>query len=98
MQESQIILYIVKLALGGIAAFCAILLWSKTRDIAWMSLVAGTVTSYAGIVFEMLDGFGIITSKGYSILGIPIATLLFATIPTLFYITAFILMINRSRR
>ena len=98
MQQSQIILYIIKLILGGVAAFCAILLWSKTRDIAWMSLVAGTITAYAGLVFDMLDSFGIVTTKGFAIAGIPIATLLFAIIPSLFYITAFILMIHRSKR
>ncbi len=101
MAQSEIILYIIKLILGGAAAFLAIMLWSKTRDVAWMALVAGTVTTYASVVYEMLVGFGIIFvsgSRGTLVAGIPLATLLFATIPTLFYITAFVLMILRTRR
>lgn len=97
MQQSDLILFIIKLVLGAIAAFLAIMLWSKTRDAAWMSLVAGAVTSYAGIVYEMMIKLGIIVPGGISVAGIPLATLLFTVIPSLFFITAFILMIIRSR-
>lgn len=97
MIQSTLILYIIKLALGGIAAFLAILLWSKTRDAAWMSLVAGVVTSYAGIVYNMLVDLGIVLSGGPLVFGIPLATLLFTCIPTLFYILAFILMLIRNK-
>jgi len=97
MNESMLVLYIIKLVLGGIAAFLAILLWSKTRDAAWMSLVAGVVTSYAGIVYSMLVDLGIVVRTGMLVFGIPIAKLLFTVIPTLFYILAFILMLLRNR-
>ena len=98
MPSSEILMFIIKLVLGGVAAFLAILLWSKTRDIAWMSLVAGTVTSYAGIVYEMMDSFGIFTSKGIEVYGIPLVELFFAVIPTFFYILAFIMMLARTRK
>ncbi len=97
MSQSEIILYIIKLVMGGFTAFLAIMLWSKTRDPAWMSLVAGVVTSYAGIVYEMLNGFGLVVAQGFTIAGIPLATLLFSVIPSLFYITAFIMMLIRNR-
>lgn len=97
MTDASLLLYIIKLVLGGIAAFFAILLWSKTRDAAWMSLVAGIVTSYANIVYEMLVDLGIVLSNGPLVAGIPLATLLFTVIPTLFYILAFILMLIRNR-
>ena len=47
MTQGDMVLSIVKLVLGGISAFCAIMLWSKTRDAAWMSLAAGVVTETA---------------------------------------------------
>lgn len=98
MDDSQMILYILKLVLGGLAAFLAIMLWSKTRDLAWMSLVAGAVTTYAGIVYDMMTVFGIVGVSGISLFGIPLATLLFAVIPPLFFIIAFIIMIFRQGR
>ena len=93
MVQSEVIFYIIKLVLGGIAAFLAILLWSRTRDSAWMALVAG----YGGIVYEMLVKIGIVGSMGVSVAGIPLAALLFAVIPSLFYILGFTLMVIRTR-
>lgn len=97
MMESTLMLYIIKLALGGIAAFLAILLWSKTRDAAWMALVAGVVTQYAGVVYAMLVDLGIVLYGGPLVLGVPLLTMLFSCVPTLFYIIGFILMVFRNR-
>ncbi len=97
MTQGQVILYIIKLILSGIAAFLAIALWSKTRDAAWMSLVAGAVTGYAGMVFELLVKTGIVLAGGIRIADIPLSSLLFSVIPTLFFILAFILMLRRTK-
>jgi len=96
-QNTMIILYIVKLVLGGICAFLAIMLWSKTRDPAWMSLVAGAITSYTGLMFNLMLDLGIITVGPVSVYGIPLSVLLFTAVPSVFYILAFILMLIRSR-
>ena len=96
MIDPQILLYIIKLVLGGIAAFLAIMLWSRTRDVAWMCLVAGTVTGYAGIVYELLEKFGIILASSAKFCGIPLSSLLFASIPSVFIILGFILMLLRK--
>lgn len=98
MGSADLLLSVIKLIAGGLAAFFAILLWSKTRDTAWMSLVAGTVTSYAGVVYEMLNSFGIFTSKGFVFFGIPLVNLFFTVIPPFFYILAFIIMLSRTRK
>ena len=91
------VLSIVKLVLGGISAFCAIMLWSKTRDAAWMSLAAGVVTSYASFVYDMMTKLGVILPSTFAVAGIPLPTLLFAFVPSCFFIIAFILMIRRNR-
>lgn len=96
--NSSLILFIVKLVLGGLAAFLAIMLWSRTRDAAWMSLVAGAVVSYAGVVFDMLISLGIVTAENtLFIFGLSLPALLFAVIPSVFYILAFILMLIRNK-
>lgn len=96
-QNAAIILYIVKLVLGGVAAFLAIMLWSKTRDPAWMSLVAGAITGYAGIMFNMMLDLGIVIAGSVQIFGIPLSILLFTAVPALFFILAFVLMLMRNR-
>ena len=60
MQNSEIILYIIKLVLGVITAFLAFSLWAKTKDAAWICLVLGFVISYAGIVYQLILDFGLL--------------------------------------
>ncbi|HAK69519.1 MAG TPA: hypothetical protein DEO40_05150 [Treponema sp.] len=96
MTEASLLLYIIKLVLGGIVAFLAILLWSKTRDAAWMSLVSGAVIQYAGIVYSMLIDFGVVFTTDLHLAGIPVTTLLFTIVPQLLFILAFALMIKRN--
>ena len=95
MTQQEIILFIVKLSLSGLAAFLAIALWNKTRDAAWMSMVAGVISGYAGMVYELLSRFGFEIPGSIFFYGIPLATLLFTVIPPLFIILAFILMLLR---
>ncbi|MBP5283226.1 MAG: hypothetical protein J6Y93_00980 [Treponema sp.] len=97
MVQSEITLYAVKLLLGAVAAFLAILLWSRTRDAAWMSLVAGAVTGYAGLVYEMLEKIGIITGVGITLWGHSLSTWLFAIVPGIFIIIAFAILLSRSK-
>ena len=97
MVQSEITLYAVKLLLGAVAAFLAILLWSRTRDAAWMSLVAGAVTGYAGLVYEMLEKIGIITGVGITLWGLSLSTCLFAIVPGIFIIIAFAILLSRSK-
>ena len=96
-QNALIIFYIVKLVLGGLLAFLAIMLWSKTRDPAWMALVAGAITGYTGLIFNMMLDLGIVTAGKIEFYGIPLSVLIFTVVPSLFFIFAFILMLIRSR-
>lgn len=97
MAKADLIFYIIKLSLGGLTAFLALLLWGKTRDGAWMSLVAGVLIRYAGTVYEMMKDFGIVFSSDIYLFGISLLELLFAVLPQVFIILAFVLMIFKTR-
>lgn len=100
MTETEIIFFTIKLFLGGIIAFLAIMLWSKTRDFSWMFLVFAAVTGYSAIVFDLLLKLGFVTAKEISILGneIPLVQLVLSVLPSLFVIIAFIIMLSKSGR
>ncbi len=100
MSENEIIFFIIRLFLGGLIAFLAIMLWSRTRDFSWMFLVLAAVTGYSSIVFDLLLKLGFVTSRKVLILGneIPLVQLLLAVIPGLFVIIAFILMLIKTSR
>ena len=75
----------------------AIMLGSKTRDAAWIMLVAGTLIGYAGLIYDMLCIFGIIDPISvlpFSAAGIPPISLFFAVVPPRFFIKAFFILIN----
>ena len=98
MVDSQLIFFIIKLALSGLTAFFAILLWSKTGDAAWMSLIAAIVINYAGVVYTMLIQLGILAEDKLLIYGLPLTSLLFTIVPQVFVILSLILMIVRTSR
>lgn len=92
----EILLFVIKLSIGGIVAFLAILLMSKNRDAAWMSIVAGFLFSYVATVLELLTKLKILSPSSITIFGIPIISFIFAIIPNIFFIIAFIIMLMKK--
>ena len=82
--EPKILLFIIKLAAGGIAAFLAILLMSKKRNVSWAFMVSGFLLSYASLVYDLLIELGVLTATRYCFWEIPVSTLLCAVLPSLY--------------
>jgi hypothetical protein len=97
MQQGEIALHCLKLAVSGGAAFLAIMLWSRIKDGAWMSLIAGTILSYAGVVYDMLSSFHIIADDFLAVGGMSVLRLAFAALPGIFFIAAFIIQLSKTK-
>lgn len=93
----QILLFIIKLILGGIAAFLAIFVMSKTRDSSWMFLVAGFLFSYAALVVDLMTELGIFAVDFILVAGMPLVSLLSAVIPSVMFIIAFIIKLCKKQ-
>jgi hypothetical protein len=98
MDSGQIIFVYSRLILGAVAAFLAIMLWAKTRDIAWMLLVIGTITAYIEIVYSVLETLGISASYGLMIGSVSLVAIILAVLRMLFFIAAFLVMVVRQYR
>jgi len=85
------------LLFGAFATFCAILLWSRTRDMAWTFVIVGTIVSYAGIVYGTLATFGIIDEAAFALRGVPVVRIALADLPPLFLGVGFIIAVARRR-
>ena len=94
--DPQILLFIIKLVLGGIAAFLAIFVMSKTRDASWMFLVAGFLFSYASLVIDLMTELGIFAVDSVLVAGMPLVSLISAVIPSALFIVAFIIRLCRK--
>jgi uncharacterized membrane protein len=98
MDTGQIIYISSRLFLGALAAFFAIMLWSKTRDVAWMLMVIGTIAAYIETVYSILDLFGITGETVVSVGSLPLASIILPCLPTVFFIAAFMVMVIRKYR
>ncbi len=97
MSNEQLFLLFIKLILGFISAFFAVLLWSKSRESSWLFVVVGVFFLYGEIVFETLEYFGIadfyiITAGGFSLLKI-----VFAIVPFLCFAFGFMFFLLAKR-
>ena len=82
--DYEISLFITKLILGGIVSFLAILLMSKTRDFASMTLIFGILSGYAVIVYKLLIKLGVLTVSKIQVFGVPLSIFLCILIPSVF--------------
>jgi hypothetical protein len=85
------------LLFGAFATFCAILLWSRTRDMAWTLVIVGTIVSYAAIVYTTLADFGIIDEAKFALNNVPVVRIALADLPPLFIGIGFLIAATRRR-
>ncbi|MCL2478134.1 MAG: hypothetical protein FWF22_01435 [Treponema sp.] len=98
MDSGQLVYIVSRLSLGALAAFLAILLWSRTRDVAWMFMVIGAIAAYVETVYSILELFGITGSNLPSIGSVPVVSIVLPCLPTIFFIAAFAVMVIRKYR
>jgi hypothetical protein len=96
MDTGHLIYILSRLILGALASFLAIVVWSKTRDAAWMLMVIGVVAGYAEVVYSILGILGITAGTALSAGSVPAAVLALANLPACFFIAAFLVMIARK--
>ena len=98
MDTGQIIQIISRLALGTVAAFFAIMLWARTRDVAWMLMIIGVIAVYVQTVYEILGVFGISGANILAIGPVPLISIVLVNLPMVFFIAAFAVMVVRKSR
>ena len=87
-----------RLVLGAISSFLAILLWSRTRDTAWILVIISAIVSYVEIVYSLLSLLGIINESIMSENAVLIITIFLSCMPTALIIAAFTVMAMRKYR
>jgi hypothetical protein len=84
------------LVMGAFSTFCAILLWSRTRDMAWTFVIIGAIVSYADIALATLRSFGILGEDLIRYQGIPVVSIALANLPLLFSGIGFLIASSRK--
>jgi hypothetical protein len=96
MDTGELVYLSSRLFLGALASFFAIMVWSKTRDAAWMLMVMGTLAAYIESVYVILDLFGISWGKIPFIGAVSLPSILFPSLGNVFFIAAFLVMLIRK--
>jgi len=89
---------ICRLVLGAVSSFLAILLWSRTRDAAWILVIISAIISYVEIVYSILNLLGIVSENILSGNAVLIVSIFLSCMPTAFIIAAFAIMAQRKYR
>jgi hypothetical protein len=98
MDIGEIIYISSRLVLGALTAFFAIMLWSRTRDAAWMLMVIGTLAAYVENIYSILEMLGISAVMTVTIGSVPLVSILLPNLPTIFILSAFLVMVIRNYR
>lgn len=94
MNDTLLIL-VVRLVLGSFAAFTAILLWTRTRDPAWIFMILGAILFYGVLVFDALTFFGALGELPLGPQGRAVSEAIFRGLPYLFLTLGFISAVRR---
>jgi len=97
MAYPDFVLVFSKLVLGATATFLAIMVWSRTREAAWVLVVSAVIASYAGIVYSALKLFGIVSEDPLIVADIPIVELVIQSLPMLLFLAAFVVFLLTRR-
>lgn len=97
MDLGQMIFIASRLVLGALATFLAIMLWSRTRDTAWMLVIVGIVTSYAESIYSIMRLFGMDIGV-LSIGSMSLLSILLPCLPLAFFTAALAVMVARKYR
>ena len=82
--------------MGAMAAFLAIMLWSRTRDAAWMLIIIGTIAAYAVTIYDIMKLSGI---EDRIVIGsMPLMSILLPCLPMGFLIATLAVMVARKYR
>lgn len=98
MDSGQTVFIICQLAFGAAATFLAIMLWSKTRDAAWMLIIIGAIIAYIEIVYSILGIFGLSDGDYFLIGSVPVVSFALPLIRMGFFIAAFAVMIFKQTK
>jgi hypothetical protein len=98
MDSGQTTFIICQLVFGAAAAFFAIMLWPRTRDIAWMLIIIGVIVSYIEIVHSILVIFGMGGGDLFLIGSVPLISFILPLLRMVFFIAGFLIMIMRQNK
>lgn len=97
LSEPKVLALVIQFALGGLASFVAILSWSWTRNLYWLFVIAGILSLYAKVLYQVLIFFGLVSGPVVLVFGLSLGDLLSDNLASVFFILACLAYIKTNR-
>jgi hypothetical protein len=97
VEDGAVILTAARLFFSALATVFAIVIWSKTRDSAWVLIVLGIVSGYAENIYSVLAMLGITENPPLTICAVPVAAIVLSCLPSIFFIAAFRVFLSKRK-
>lgn len=94
LTDGTVIELLVRLILGALASFVAIVSWTRTRSPSWIFVVVGVLALYAGTLYRALRSFGLFSLSDVFIGGASLGTLISDNLSLLFFIVGCVVHIR----
>jgi hypothetical protein len=88
---------LIRLALGAVASFLAIICWTRTRTASWMCVIIGILSGYVGTLYQTLRAFGLFATPELTVFGASLGNIISVNLPLVFFIFACFLFITEKR-
>ena len=94
LEDSAVFELLIRLSLGAVASFFAIISWTRTRSLYWVFVIVGILAMYAGTLYRALLTFGFFAGSKFLILGLPLASVISDNLSIVCFIFACIFYIR----
>lgn len=94
LEDSAVFELLIRLALGAVASFFAIISWTRTRSLYWVFVIAGILAMYAGTLYRALLTFGFFSGSRFLVGGLPLASVISDNLSIICFIFACIFYIR----
>lgn len=98
MISETVIFVCLKLFFGFTVAFLALLAWAKTREGAWMFIIAGTLVRYLELIYSILIDLEVVDTGWGSVGDGSLAKILLTILPLFFYSVGFFLFLLKRKK
>ncbi|MBN2625642.1 MAG: hypothetical protein JXA95_03160 [Spirochaetales bacterium] len=98
MTTGTLLFISLKLFFGFLIAFLAILSWAKTREGAWIFIIAGTLVRYLELIYSILIELEILTPEWGYAGNLPLVEILLSLLPLALMSVGFAIFLVKRRK
>jgi hypothetical protein len=98
MSTQMIIFIALKMLFGFSLAFLAILSWAKTRESAWILIIAGSLLRYVELIYSILEELEILSPSWGSMGDVSVLNILLTILPLAFLTVGFLMFLIKKKK